>query len=129
VSGWVRIGVAWRDDGLWTLLWWIGLSALKRGRSKTLVPEGFVGRVLLSYQGIGPVRLKVLSLSRQPPKASTYGVRLWRLICALETHQPHSRLSQSGGLSDRDGSSWADGGADGSTRLTRITSIYRNERM
>lgn len=63
--------------------WLISMS----GRNVPLPPKGFVGLVSSSFQGIGALRSKLVSIQvRRLP--STRAVPLWRLTCEWELLPP-----------------------------------------
>lgn len=112
----------WRDDGLWTQLWWICCNVWMRGRMKSFPPAGFVGQAFTSSLDIGSGRWRVRSLKRLPPRPSISRVRLWRLICGLELPLPPSPRRACGAPSGPGGKRWEGAGEDGSTHRIGITS-------
>jgi len=124
--------VAWRDDGLWTLLWRAAWLLLTGGRKNDLPPPGFVGQISGLLADIGPRNIKrgSMTLSRThftPPAPA------WRLTCVWDNHQrfprtrPSGRYSVGGGGSPR-----ADAGADssGTRRVSSLTtSTWESKRL
>jgi len=81
------IGVAWRSDGLLTLLWLRILFFWTSGQRMSWPPRGFVGGAFLSSAATARPVCKLLStrLRRYP---STRDVPPWRLTCEWEIGPP-----------------------------------------
>ncbi len=119
---------AYRDAGLFTLLWQICWSILTSGRAGSFPPRGFVGRgSLLSvasdlrYCKLKSIRLRRLHYTHAAPR--------WRLTFEWETSPPVLRAWRRGRFSLLTGSLWAGAGAGASRHRTTTILISRPSRL
>ena len=86
--------VAYKDDGLFRLLWLLVSSPWTGSLRRTFPPRDFVGRgcSLSVATDPSPFRVSGIRMRRLPRSPSTDGALLWRLTLEWERLLPHSPL-------------------------------------